>query len=1312
MEKLAILLGDNRPDLIKEETLADIFRESAKKIPNKIALVFNDEQITYQQLDNWSDAVALYLHDQGIGAGSFVGLWHPRSLQLHVAILGIVKAGATYVPIDIEMPQDRVETVLQDVGAVACFTKNNLDIVCKKLEVEAIPTQAISLPNIARASTDYAYILYTSGSTGKPKGIPILQRQICNLVRTENVVIGIKSTDNVYQGFSVSFDMWCEETWISYYAGATIFVADATTAKAIDELSDFLNLHKITVLHAVPSLLAIIEDTVPTLRIVNAGGEACTQLVLEKWSKPNIVFYNSYGPTETTVTSSMIALKPTDKITIGYPLPNYNYAILDKDYNIVPFGHLGELVITGVCVGNGYINLPELTAEKFIKKPAALTILPGETIYRTGDEALIYEDGSVEFHGRIDDQIKLRGYRIELGEIENQMSNLENINAAAVTLKKDSTNQDQLVGYVLCKNKAIFNQSTIQQELLKKLAPYMIPQIIICMDEMPRLPSGKINRKQLPTPESYLVKNTEKVDLNLGDKTSVSGKIFTVLQHIFPDKKIDKNTDFFTDLNGHSLLAATFVSTLRKEAKMTKVSLKDVYLNRPLSKLITAWDVAPEKEAKLRKPYLVTPWWRYATCGFAQAISLVFIYGLFAAQIFMAYLGYYYVVSNTDSTIKGLLASILLFCFLTPLLSIFSIITKWLFIGKFKEGEYPLWGWYYFRWWLVEKVEGLVQINFLNGTPLYANYLRARGLKIGKQAQISALSVTAEDLIEIGDDVSLSSGVLFNNVVVEDGLIKFSKIKVGNHAYLGSNAVVEGNTVIEDWGELQDMSLLQSGKTIGVGEVWSGSPAVKTHTKSTAEYVYPLETSLLKRRVYYWGFTILLLVFPFALLTPLIPVLYMVTQLDNDADAYDFSYFKYVPALALLYIVLFALITIVLTRLLQRNIKTGTYPIYSKTYVRKWLADQLVSLSLIVMHPLFASVYISTFFRGLGAKIGKQTEISTANNVSHAFLEIGENSFIADNVTLGETDVRGQQLILERTKIGSNSFVGNSGLIPQGYELGSNMLIGVLSVPPTTEQLQKDDTKDWFGSPAIALPKRQSSGTYDEKLLFKPTKLKIFFRGFIELIRVVIPETVLLSTSILFVAYVHDVLTQESFGMFLLKFPFYFIGFIGFPCYIFTVLLKWIFIGVYKEKQMPMWSLSVWISEAITCTYESLAIPFFLDFLRGTPFLPFFLRGMGIKIGKKVWLDTTDFTEHDMTSIGDEAALNIDCGPQTHLFEDRVMKIGKINIGSRTSIGAMTIVLYDTEIGSGVKIKPLSLVMKGERIQSNTTWGGSPIKNE
>jgi amino acid adenylation domain-containing protein len=634
-------------------------------------------------LDLFSDSLAYKLQCVEVKPGDACIVWWPRSIELHVAILAILKCGATYVPIDFEMPEERVAAVLKDINAKVLITPNSFteafnivnEIVFKKEDA------ALYKP-VQMKPEDDAYILFTSGSTGKPKGIPITQKNVCSFIRSENDLIEIKNTDKVYQGISVSFDMWCEETWISYLVGATLWIADVITSKSIDELSNVLGKEQITVLHTVPSLLAVMEDAdLPLLRLINAGGEACTPQVLNKWAVGNRLFFNSYGPTETTVTASATLLKKGDKITIGKPLANYALAVVNEAMQPLPIGEQGELVVSGSGVGRGYINLEKLTKEKFVPKNTALAKMPGEIIYRTGDAVYMDENLDVHFVGRIDDQIKLRGYRIELGEIETLLNEYTGVQQAAVALKKDSNNQDQLTGYVVMQKNMLFDETMIKEKLSQKLPDYMIPLAIVPLYELPRLPSGKIDRKKLPVPESFLKQiSSAQTTINANDTTEQ--KVIKLLSEVFAKKDIIISQDFFNDLGGHSLLAASFVSKIRKEGNIKNASLKDIYLNRPLSALINKWDKTElAEDKKIKEPFKKIPVLRYYICGLAQSISLLFIYGLLALQIFIPYLSYYFMQLEYDNYLKSILISILTFCMLPPLFTGIGIGAKWMIIG-------------------------------------------------------------------------------------------------------------------------------------------------------------------------------------------------------------------------------------------------------------------------------------------------------------------------------------------------------------------------------------------------------------------------------------------------------------------------------------------------------------------------------------------------------------------------------------------------------------------------------------------------------
>lgn len=341
----------------------------------------------------------------------------------------------------------------------------------------------------------------------------------------------------------------------------------------------------------------------------------------------------------------------------------------------------------------------------------------------------------------------------------------------------------------------------------------------------------------------------------------------------------------------------------------------------------------------------------------------------------------------------------------------------------------------------------------------------------------------------------------------------------------------------------------------------------------------------------------------------------------------------------------------------------------------------------------------------MGAKVGKRAEISTAMGVVPDMLTLGDETFIADAVMLGDDDVEGGWMTLRPTTIGHRSFVGNGAYVPDGTVLPPNVLIGVQSRAPESSRIKSGDT--WFGSPPIHLPAREVVAGFDESTTFNPGWLRKISRAAVESLRIVLPlaYSVGVGYAIVYSAmpYVED---DNWWGMsrhLALCGALY-----GAGSMLLVLALKWLLLGRYKPSAHPMWTPFVWCSEAVTNMYESMAVMSFLNYLRGTPMLPWAMRLFGAKIGHGVYLDTTDMTEFDCVSIGDHAELNDLSGPQTHLFEDRIMKIGQVRIERGATIRSRCTVLYDATLGEGAMLGPLTLVMKGENIPPNSTWCGSP----
>ncbi len=1313
---LSWLAGLGRPDFLRDELLQEIFQASAEHRPAGAALRCRGQTMTYGELLRRSQQIAHYLRTLGVGRDERVVVWMPRGADMYAVMLGILQAGGTYVPLDPEYPPDRVAYVVGDTGARVLMTAQALAPApdaasCRVVvfEREMAEMAGQSARPLTRAETgttpdDCAYIIYTSGSTGRPKGVMISHRAICHFVRAEGSVLNLQADDLVFQGSSLSFDMSLEEIWPAWAAGATLLVGTMEMQRAGADLAPMLAAEGVTVWTGVPTLLALQESAIPSLRLLNLGGEACPPELVRRWARPGLRILNTYGPTETAITATYAELMPGRAITIGRPLPNYTAWILDEKLEPVARGETGELHIGGPGLAMGYAGLARLTAERFVPNSR---YRPGDLdpkLYRTGDLARITAEGEIEFLGRIDSQVKIRGFRVELSEIESVLLADSRLKQAAVVLQRTSGGDEMLVAYVVPREGAACDEAALRAALRRRLPVYMVPAIFEPLAALPMLPSGKVDQKKLPPPTRATAMDRPIVPPG----TPAERTMHAAWSAVFAPAAVSIDDDFFLGLGGHSLRAAALVSALRRDPALRHVSMLDVY-NHPTVRRLTAHLEATRPASSNAKPPAAAapvPTWRYVTCAAAQAVGLILVYGLFSLQWLIPYLAYAWLYNQEELERPAAIAvSLGLFIVAIPLMLALGVAAKWLILGRLRPGEYPLWGLTYYRWWLTQRLLDTVPIQYLGGSPLLAFYHRLLGARIGHGVFLDSDAIDAPDCIEIGDDASFGSGASLSCCKVESGLLKVGTIRIGRGCQIGVNSTLAMNTAMGDGAELADLSMLPSGRTVPAGEKWGGSPA---RFCGPAEPGAPVRAKDFTRRVFSVGYAGLLLVFPLFAILPVFPGMILMTELDQNTDAYQFVLLS--PLLAVGFVVLMCLQIAVLKWLLLGRVKAGRIPVFSLAYARHWLVEQLMQLSLDVVNPLYATLFLNPWYRLLGVRLGPRAEVSTASSISHDLLRVGEESFVADAVSLGAPRIHRGVLSLKETVIGRRAFVGNSAVIPAGTALGDGVLVGVLSVPPKDPADARKPDSSWFGTPAVFLPQRQMAGQYDEGSTFRPKRRLILQRFFIESIRVILPLTVIIALTSLLMSYLVD-LDDADWGLdqIALIFPLLYLGY-ALVIAVFVIVLKWAVIGRYRPVEKPLWNQFVWRSELVTSTYENLAVPFFADMLRGTPFLPAYLRLLGCRIGRRVFMDTTDVTEFDVVSIGDDAALNNGCGPQTHLFEDRVMKISTVAIGDRCTLGGGSIVLYDARMEAGSTLGELSMLMKGETLPAGTHWEGSPAR--
>ncbi len=832
-ETLSVLVGRSCPDFLRDETLVDIFDATAGQHGERIALKFRGRSISYAELANATKSAAAQLAALGVAPGDRVGVWCDQGPLVHAAMIGVMRAGAVYVPFHRDIPLERLALAIEDAGIKILVVDKNTSALCEGLSTQQLilsedlfdrdePAAELQSRPFAQPGA-LAYIIYTSGSTGRPKGVMVSHAQASHWLRSEHSELGIHESDVVYQGFSPAFDMSIEEIWTSFLAGASLVVAEADVAKDVEAIGPFLREHAVTVLHAVPSLAGLIDPDVPALRLLNLGGEAVTEAVVSRWARPGFRIVNTYGPTEGTVSCTLGELRPDEPVTIGKPLPNYRIYITGDDGRLVPRGQAGELCIGGPSVATGYVGLPALNSERFKPDPFSAEGESGARMYRTGDRAMIGLDGQINFLGRLDGQVKIRGYRVELGEIEKVLDAAPNVKLASITTRTDAMDQTEIIGFVVPMQDQAFDIAELRKYLRKHLNSYMIPSQIHVVDALPRMASGKLDRQGLMAKiVSRKVSNE--------NFTPREQQLAGALRPLLGEVDLEPHSDFFDDLGGHSLLMAKFVSILRRRPDMAKISLRDIYRTRNLRALASLIDSqaainehAPAIEAQTHSSGTNL---RYILCGAAQAVALIIIFGFVAAAWVTPFFAYLITYEWTDSILSSSLAAAISMFALPFVLLLGGIGGKWLIVGRIKAGDYPLWGAYYFRCWLVDRLVDLMPLGLLANSPLYAPVLAALGARIGNDVHLGSCTIGAIDLVTIGDGSSVGNGVHINNKMFDSHMMRVRPVVLGRNTYVGPSAVLNGGCQIGDHSEIGDMAQVAAGAEIGSGEIlgWFASP--------------------------------------------------------------------------------------------------------------------------------------------------------------------------------------------------------------------------------------------------------------------------------------------------------------------------------------------------------------------------------------------------------------------------------------------------------------------------------------------------------
>jgi len=1309
------------------QLLHEIFEGVARRLPDQVAIEVPPtasaprRRFTYAEIDAQANALAARLAPF-VSAESVVAILLPRRDHLiYVAQLAVMKAGGAYTCLERTAPAERLRFVLEDSRAVAAITSEELRGQLASLGYPAEKT-VIASPKPPVASPEplpprpwltpstLCYVIYTSGTTGNPKGVMVEHRSVVNLVVADAERYGLGPRDRAAQSSSAAYDSSVEEMWLAFAVGATLVVMNDDIVRLGPDLVPWMRDEKINVFCPPPTLLRMCacddpERELPDLHLLYLGGEELPADVANRWA-PGRWLENGYGPTECTVTVVRTRIYAGEPVTIGKPLRNALAWALDSELEEAPRGEVGELCIGGLAVTRGYLNRPDLTHEKFVDHPRF------GRIYRSGDLVRQLASGDFEYLGRSDAQVKIRGHRIELSAVEAELCTFPGVVAAACKVQTLG-NVKELVAFLVADPSAPPDLDRMRAALRERLPEPMLPVRYGFVEKMPASPSsGKLNRAALPDLLPERKTQRDLVPPRSEAERAVARAFSEQLRHGEP---VSIHDDFFLDLGGNSLLAAQAISNLRKHKLTSALTVRDVYEARTVAELATrvagsaSADDRPDRRRARREISKLAP--------FVSLAQLAWILGTVLAGSAAAYLVAFRLLPAVadDLGITGFLVlipalALAALAIYAPLSLLAAVAAKKLLIGRYQAGRYPYMGSLYLRNWLVQQLVRLIPWELIEGTVFKNGFLRALGARIGKDVHIHRgveLRAGGWDLLEIGDGATIGRDASLGLVELEDQEMLLGPVTIGPGCTLDTRARMAPNSAMQAGAVLTSLSTLTSHATIPAGEMWNGVPADFEGPAPAAPAIsggrrWPAALHgvmmLLAR-----GVTAQLAFLPLVVLAAVCEHVVKTPWLET---LYSPSSFAAAPILIALGIVVagffLALPVEALAVRLIGSVKPGTYPLYGWTSLVVFIKESLLESA---GNALSGTLLWPGWLRAAGMKVGRKCEISTIMEVIPELVEIGEESFFADGIYLGRPWLHRGTITCARTTLSKNTFLGNHVVIPGGSQLPTDILVGISTVADAS-RIQPGTS--WFGHPSFELPRREVVES-DRRLTHDPAWYRYATRLFWEYLRGLIPVVPALLGILWFKILPHWRATEPGDVFFTLTLP-------GFTmaegaCLVALVLVsKWLLLGRVQEGRHPLWSC--WCSRwDFLYVLWAAYVRGSLTSLEGTPFMIWWLRALGSRIGKRVVLGTrfAQVVDPDMLEIDDDATVS--CLLQLHSFEDRVLKIAPARFGARCTVGNGAVLLYGANIGEGARVEDGSVVMKHETLLPGQYYVGAPTRS-
>ncbi|MGW7673379.1 Pls/PosA family non-ribosomal peptide synthetase [Streptomyces sp. NPDC054775] len=1249
-------------------TLVDILDASVRAHPDEPALDDGRRCLTYRDLALEVESLRRRFAHAGVGLGDRVGVRVPSGTNdLYVAILAVLAAGAAYVPVDAEDPDERAELVFGEAQVRAVIgTGHRLTV--------AEPSDALD----ARPGLEHdAWIIFTSGSTGKPKGVAVSHRSAAAFVDAEAALFlkeePIGPGDRVMAGLSVAFDASCEEMWLAWRYGACLVPVPRSQVRSGADLGPWLVEQEITVVSTVPTLAALWEpETLNDVRLLIFGGEACPPELAQRLVTEGREVWNTYGPTEATVVACASLLTGEEPIRIGLPLNGWELAVVDDAGQPVAMGDSGQLVIGGVGLAR------YLDAEKDAEKYAPLESLGWERAYRSGDLVRAEPEGLI-FLGRADEQIKLGGRRIELGEVDAALQALPGVAGAAAAVRTARSGNQLLVGYVVTQEGW---DRTVAVEKLRAELPAALVPLLAPVDDLPTRTSGKVDRNALPWP----LEGLEQPAAELYGTEAWLAEQWTEVLGI---PVADASDDFFA-IGGGSLAAAQLTTRLR--TRYPSAAVLDIYQQPTLRKLARHLEESAQDDGAQRVVVPVP-----ARTRVVQLLLLVPLFTVLGLRwtVALAALGnalhWFGAYPWAPSTSWWAVAAGAVLFFTPPGRLAVAAGGARLLLRGVKPGQYPRGGSVHLRLWTAERLAEFSGASSLTGSWL-ERYARALGAKVGADVDLHSLPPVT-GMLKLGRSAAVESEVDLSGHWLDGDLLEIGQVKVGAHAVVGTRSMLFPGARVGKRAEVAPGSAVAG--QVPTGQRWAGAPAVKL---GRAKRNWPDERP---QRGPWWramygvtGFALTLLPVPAAAAALLVahmfvdPAAGLGRALRGAAEAL-------VPA-TLAFGLMYALLLLIAVRLMSLGLREGTHPTHSRIGWQAWTVTQLMDRSRETLFPLYAGLVTPVWLRLLGMRIGRGAEVSTVLALP-SLTTVGEGAFLADDTLTAPYELGGGWIHIGRAEIGRRAFLGNSGMTAPGRSVPDGGLVGVLSATP---KKAKKGTS-YLGLPPVKLPRAVSGG--DQSRTYDPPARLLWARGLVELCRIV-PVFCSAWLAVLTVAAL-----SALGGWVWLLCGLVLLG-AGTAAGAVSVVAKWLLVGRHRTGEHPLWSSFVWRNELADTFVEVVAVPWLAGSVPGTPLMTLWLRALGARIGRGVWVESYWLPETDLVTLEDGATVNRGCVLQTHLFHDRILRTDTVVLREGATLGPGGIVLPGSTVGARTTLGPASLVMAAESVPDDTRWLGNPIE--